>query len=64
MEIDRNKNEVWNYQRPNNDIMRAKKLPNGEVAFVTNLGIQATYRASTPKIKTRLSSNSRSPPSR
>ena len=29
--------------------MRAKKLPNGEVAFVTNLGIQATYQRIDPK---------------
>ncbi len=49
VEIDRNKNEVWSYQRPNNDIMRAKKLPTGEVAFVTNLGVQATYYRMEPK---------------
>lgn len=49
IEIDRNKNEVWSYQRPNNDIMRAKKLPTGEVAFVTNLGVQATYHRMDPK---------------
>jgi HEAT repeat protein/outer membrane protein assembly factor BamB len=36
IEIDRNKNEVWSYQRPNFDIFRARKLPNGEVAFATN----------------------------
>ncbi len=36
VEIDRNKNEVWAYQRPNFDMFRARKLPNGEVAFATN----------------------------
>lgn len=43
IEIDRNKNEVWSYQRPNNDIVRARKLPTGEVAFVSNLGAQALF---------------------
>jgi HEAT repeat protein len=36
IEIDRNKNEVWSYQRPNFDIFRARKLPTGEVVFATN----------------------------
>ncbi|MBI1831677.1 MAG: hypothetical protein HYR84_09530, partial [Planctomycetes bacterium] len=43
IEVDRNKVEVWSYQRPNNDIMRAKKLPTGEVVFITNQGAIATY---------------------
>jgi hypothetical protein len=43
IEIDRNKQEVWSYQRPNSDIVRARKLPNGEVCFVTNLGAQAQF---------------------
>jgi hypothetical protein len=34
---------VWSYQRPNNDIFRARKLPSGEVAFITNIGNNATY---------------------
>ncbi|MSQ94504.1 MAG: hypothetical protein EXR98_08100 [Gemmataceae bacterium] len=38
IEVDRNKNEVWSYQRPNQDMQRARKLPNGEVAFITNVG--------------------------
>jgi hypothetical protein len=45
VEIDRNKNEVWSYQRPNFDIFRARKLPNGEVAFATN----TTYHRMDPK---------------
>lgn len=36
VEVDRNKNEVWSYQRPVQDIMRAKKLPTGEVVMITN----------------------------
>lgn len=43
IEVDRNRNEVWSYQRPNQDIMRARKLPTGEVVFITNIGAQATY---------------------
>ena len=49
IEIDRNKNEVWSYQRPNNDIFRARKLPNGEVAFITNQGNSATYLRMEPR---------------
>jgi HEAT repeat protein len=45
VEIDRNKNEVWAYQRPNFDIFRARKLPNGEVAFATN----TTFHRMDPK---------------
>lgn len=33
-EVDRNKTEVWSYQRQQPDIVRAKKLPNGEVVFI------------------------------
>jgi len=43
VEIDRNKQEVWSMQQANQNIMRAKKLPNGDVAYITNLGAQATY---------------------
>ena len=43
IEVDRNKNEVFAYQRPNNDIVRARKLPTGEVVFITNQGVNATY---------------------
>jgi hypothetical protein len=43
VEIDRNKDVVWSFQRPNNDIIRARKLPTGEVAFITNIGNNATY---------------------
>lgn len=43
VEVDRNKQEVWSYQRPNNDIIRARKLPTGEVAIVANLGGQGNF---------------------
>jgi HEAT repeat protein len=49
LEIDRNKNEVWSMQRPNQDIMRAKKLNTGEVVYITNLGVNATYTRMDPK---------------
>jgi hypothetical protein len=51
IEVDRNMTEVWSYQRVNQDIMRARKLPSGEVAVVTNLGAQATYMRLDPKTK-------------
>jgi hypothetical protein len=38
VEVDRNKTEVWSLQRPNQDIQRARKLPNGEVVFITTNG--------------------------
>jgi outer membrane protein assembly factor BamB len=44
VEVDRNKQEVWSYQRPNSDIVRARKLPNGEVCFVSNLGQGQFFR--------------------
>jgi hypothetical protein len=44
VEVNRNKEPIWSYQRPNNDIVRARKLPSGEVAFITNLGINAVYQ--------------------
>jgi len=34
IEVDRSKSEVWSLQRQHADIVRAKKLPNGEVVFV------------------------------
>jgi hypothetical protein len=34
IEVDRAKSEVWSLQRQHADIVRAKKLPNGEVVFV------------------------------
>lgn len=43
IEVDRNKQEVWSLQQANQNMMRAKKLPNGDVAYITNLGAQATY---------------------
>ncbi len=50
IEIDRNKNEVWSYQRPNQDIQRARKLPNGEVAFITNVGQYTRMDPRTQKV--------------
>jgi hypothetical protein len=53
IEVDRNKKEVWSYQRPSSDLIRAKKLPTGEVVFITNQGVNSTcYRmdARTQKI--------------
>ncbi|MSU79446.1 MAG: hypothetical protein EXS16_15320 [Gemmataceae bacterium] len=50
LEIDRNKQEVWSYQRPSPDLMRARKLPTGEVAFVTNVGTYIRMEPRTQKI--------------
>jgi hypothetical protein len=50
IEVDRNKNTVWSYQRPAADLQRAKKLPNGEVAFITNTGSYTRMDARTQKI--------------
>jgi hypothetical protein len=38
VEVNRNKTEVWSMQRPNQDIQRARKLPSGEVVFITTNG--------------------------
>jgi outer membrane protein assembly factor BamB len=38
IEVDRNKTQVWSLQRPNQDLERARKLPNGEVIFITTQG--------------------------
>lgn len=43
IEVDRDRKEVWSYQRPNGDIIRARKLPTGEVCFITNQGANAVY---------------------
>ncbi len=50
IEIDRNKQEAWSYQRPTNDIMRARKLPTGEVAFVTSAATYIRMEPRTQKI--------------
>ncbi len=49
VEVDRDRKEVWSYQRPGGDIIRARKLPNGEVCYVTNLGANAVYHRMDPK---------------
>jgi HEAT repeat protein len=49
IEVDRDKNEVWSYQRPQHDIIRARRLPTGEVAFITNIGVNAIFQRMDPK---------------
>jgi hypothetical protein len=39
VEIDRNNKEVFTFNRPNNDIFRAKILKNQDVVFITNTGM-------------------------
>jgi hypothetical protein len=34
VEVDRNKNVVWSFQRPQPDIVRARKAPNGDVVLI------------------------------
>jgi hypothetical protein len=50
-EIDRDKNSVWSYQRPANDIVRARMLPGGEVAFITNNGSYTRMDGRTQGVK-------------
>jgi hypothetical protein len=38
LEVNKKGDMVWEYQRPNYDIARAKKLRNGDVAFITSAG--------------------------
>ena len=38
VEYDAKNTEVFTHNRPNHDVFRAKKLPTGEVAFITNSG--------------------------
>jgi hypothetical protein len=38
VEFDRNHQEVFNLNRPNQNIFRARKLPNGEIVFINNQG--------------------------
>jgi outer membrane protein assembly factor BamB len=49
IEVDRNKKEVWSMQRNQGDIIRARKLPNGDVCFITNQGVNGTYTRMEPK---------------
>ncbi len=49
IEVDRNRKEVWSYQHAQNNLIRARKLPNGEVVFITNQGINGTYTRMDPK---------------
>jgi HEAT repeat protein len=45
MEVDRTGREVFNYTRPAGEfIMRARKLPNGDIALVTQLGVARYVR--------------------
>jgi hypothetical protein len=51
MEIDRDKRELWAIQRPNPDIVRARMLPSGEVAFITNSGSYIRQDGRTQQVK-------------
>ncbi|MCS7047579.1 MAG: hypothetical protein NZO58_14575 [Gemmataceae bacterium] len=42
--------ERFSYNRPNHDIVRARKLPNGEVAFITNSGWYQRMEATTQRV--------------
>lgn len=37
VQFDKTGNQVWAYQRPQYDIMAGRRLPNGDVVFVTNM---------------------------
>jgi HEAT repeats len=49
LEIDRDGNEKFNLVRPSNDIMRARKLLNGDVAMVTSNGMFTRMEGKTQK---------------
>jgi hypothetical protein len=51
VELDMNGAEKFSYNRPNHDIFRAKKLPNGEVAFVTSGGAYSRISAATQQVQ-------------
>ncbi len=57
LEINRNKQEVWSYQRPTNDMLRARKLPTGEIAFVTNGGAYIRMDPRTQKVNAQFQVN-------
>ena len=49
-EIDRKGEEVFSIQRPQHDVFRGKKLRNGEVVFITNVGTFTRMEAKTQKV--------------
>jgi hypothetical protein len=51
IEVDRNRKEVWSYQRNQQDIIRARKLPGGEYVFITQQGIYHRMDAKNNVIK-------------
>jgi HEAT repeat protein len=51
LEIDRDQNEVWSLPRQQHDIMRGRKLRNGEVIFITNLGVLTRLNPKTKEEK-------------
>lgn len=50
VELDRGGKEHFNLQRPQHDIMRAIKLRNGEVVFVTNNGVLTRMEGKTQRV--------------
>jgi HEAT repeat protein len=52
LEVDKDGKEVWKYQRFNHDITRAKKLRNGDVAFITNQGLFVRMNKDKKELKT------------
>jgi hypothetical protein len=51
LEVDKKGNEVWSYQRINSDIARAKKLRNGDVAYITSGGRYARINKDKKELK-------------
>ena len=50
VEYDNDKAEKFTYNRPNHDIFRAKKLPNGEIALITSSGQYLRIEAATQRV--------------
>lgn len=50
VELDRDGKQHFNLQRPQHDIMRAVKLRNGEVVFITNTGVLSRIEGKTQRV--------------
>jgi outer membrane protein assembly factor BamB len=51
LEVDKNKKEIYSFNRPNHDIMAAQKLRNGQIVMLTNGGMCVRLDAAGKEIK-------------
>jgi HEAT repeat protein len=53
IEVDKNGKETFSYSRPDGDaFMKAAKLPNGDMAFITDAGVYARINSAGKELKT------------